>query len=174
MVYSFIPLSCTRGYDVALIAHLVSMHCVDGVTEYVETKSCCTSARTELGHTVQVRHVISRSRVSHGNAIAILANGVYFDAYGKEFKYVDRWCTPSLYVAIGGALYMLDSFIEHRPLSVETAHVAYLGHYVAYVRLAGDGQVWKVANDGYECTRMWHDIANIHGHMHVFLYEAKF
>ena len=40
-----------------------------------------------------------------------------------------------------------------------------VGHYVAYVRLAADGMVWKVANDGEEQLRTWDQIAHVHGHM---------
>lgn len=164
-----LPLSFPRSYNVA---QLVRMHCVEGVNEYRESKSWCSCAKTDLGYSVKVRQQISCTGLSRGEGFAVLANAVHVDAHGRERKYVDRSCTPSLYVVIGGTRYILDSFIEHRPLSIDTTDRPDIGHYVAYVRLSDDGEEWKVANDGDEYIKRWNDVSKVHGH--IFFYKKVF
>jgi len=149
------------------VAELLYSHCNDGVLDSVDSRECrCVSNNTS--HTVRVRKTVNASDALQGKAVAILASNVYFGSDGRRYKYTDRYCVPSLNISIGGRLYLLSSFIEHRPLTNSVSNSADVGHYVAYVRLSDDGTVWKVANDGDEELRLWSQIAGVHGHLFFY------
>lgn len=133
---------------------LLHDYCVLGSLEQQTSLFCgCT---VPVHNNVRARSQFSYDRsISQGKGVAIHVNSVYFvPNLEAPCRYIDRRCLPDLYIRICDKVYILDSFIEFRPLS-PLCTSADVGHYVAYIRLSERGDIWKLANDGYECLINW-------------------
>ena len=71
-------------------------------------------------------------------------------------------------IDFGGKVYMLDSFIQYRPLWLANTS-ADEGHYVSCVGLSPYGDVWKLANDSSEQLCTWGQIPEAPGY--IFFYS---